>query len=80
MKSLWMLCVLAAGLALGGACGPQKEFCPNTGKDGVCPILGDDASNQPIDSGAGANTGNLCPSGQHGVSQPDGTVVCVPNS
>ena len=78
MKSLWMLCVLAAGLGLGAGCGPQKEFCPNTGKDGVCPILGDDAAPLPFDSGGGASTGNLCDPGYHGVSQ-NGMIVCVPN-
>ncbi len=80
MKSLWMLCVLAAGLALGTGCGPEKEFCPNTGKNGVCPILGDDARAPNMDGGGPTN---ICPQGQHVVANPDGNVLdplCVSNT
>lgn len=76
LKSLWMLCVLAGGLSVGAACGPQKEFCPNTGTNGVCPILGDDAHPREMDSSVG---GNLCDPGFHGEVQ-NGMVVCVPNA
>ena len=82
MKSLWMLCVLALGLTLGAACGPQEKFCPTTGADmgGKCPINGDDGGPRQFDSGSGANQGNLCDPGYHGVVQPDGSVACEPNS
>jgi hypothetical protein len=71
MKSLWMLCVLAAGLALGAACGPQEEFCPNTGKDGVCPIVGDDARAPNMDGGQMS----ICPPGKQVVANPDGNIL-----
>jgi hypothetical protein len=78
MKSLWMLCVLGLGLSLAGACGPQEQFCPNTGSNmnGKCPILGDDAMARQFDSGAGNSTGNLCPVGEHGVAVGD-AIVCM---
>jgi len=78
MKSLWMLCVLGLGLALGASCGPQQEFCPNTGSTmgGKCPINADDGGPRQFDSGTGATQGNLCPPGQHGVAVGD-AVVCM---
>jgi hypothetical protein len=79
MKSLWMLCVLALGLAFGAACGPQQEFCPNTGSmmHGKCPIVGDEYHPTNTDSGSQS----LCPSNQHLEPNPDGNVIgiCVPN-
>jgi len=79
MKSLWMLCVLALGLTFGAACGPQEDFCPNTGSGmgGKCPIAGDEMRIVNTDGG---NT-TLCPSGQHIEPNPDGNIVgiCVPN-
>ena len=77
MKSLWMLGVLAAGLALGAGCGPQENYCPNTGKNGVCPIAGDDTRVPMTDAG----DTTLCPSGQHIEKNPDGNIfgICVPN-
>jgi hypothetical protein len=79
MKSLWMLCVLAGGLALGTGCGPQEEFCPTSGSNmgGKCPIIGDDARNNVIDGGPGS----LCPTGEHIEPNPDGNIVgiCVRN-
>lgn len=77
MKSLWMLCVLAAGLALGAACGPQQAFCPNNGHNGVCPIIGDDAMPRQFDSGMGNGGGTGCPTGQHLMCSSDGTCVCT---
>lgn len=77
MKSLWMLCVLAAGLALGSGCGPQEKYCPNTGNNGVCPILGDDAAPRQMDSGNGNNGGTGCPAGQHLMCGSDGTCTCT---
>ncbi len=72
MKSLWMLCVLAAGLALATGCGPEKEFCPNTGHNGVCPILGDEAGPPPdMDSGQTS----ICPPGKTVVANPDGNLL-----
>jgi hypothetical protein len=78
MKSLWMLGVLAAGLTMGAGCGPQEEYCPNTGKNGVCPITGDDSRPPPMDDGGETS---LCPTGQHLAPNPDGNIigVCVPN-
>ena len=75
MKSLWMLCALAAALALGAACGPQEAFCPYTGNNGVCPILGDDAAPRQQDSGAGNGGGTGCPPGQH-LACSGGSCVC----
>jgi hypothetical protein len=79
MKSLWMLCVLSLGLALGAACGPQEEFCPNTGSTmgGKCPIVGDEMRVVNTDGGSTS----LCPQGQHLTTNPDGNVlgICVPN-
>ncbi len=77
MKSLWMLGVLAAGLAFGAGCGPQEEFCPNTGKNGVCPIVGDETRPVPMDAGSSS----LCPRGEHLAPNPDGNVIgiCVPD-
>jgi hypothetical protein len=76
MKSLWMLGVLAAGLTFAAGCGPQEEYCPNTGKNGICPIVGDER--RPVNMDAGDT--NLCPSGQHLVANPDGNFsgICVP--
>ena len=81
MKSLWMLCVLALGLAVGASCGPQQEFCPNTGSTmgGKCPKAGDEGGPRMFDSGTGASQGNLCGPGFHGVGNPDGSVTCLPN-
>lgn len=76
MKSLWMLGVLAAGLTLAAGCGPQEDYCPNTGKNGVCPIVGDERRIVQMDAG----DMNLCPSGQHLAPNPDGNIlgICVP--
>ena len=79
MKSLWMLCVLALGLALGAGCGPQQEFCPTTGSTmgGKCPIVGDEQHPQNTDAG----DMSVCPKGTHIEANPDGNIVgiCVPN-
>ena len=80
MKSLWMLCVLVAGLGLAAGCGPQEAFCPETGKNGVCPIKGDlDAHVRQMDSGGPTS---LCPAGQHISQNPDGNIIgiCVPDN
>ena len=37
------------GFAAG--CGPQEDYCPNTGKNGVCPIVGDDRRIIQMDAG-----------------------------
>lgn len=72
-----MLCVLAVGLAFGAACGPQQEFCPNTGTNGKCPIAGDEKKPTNMDGG----DTSLCPQGTHLAANPDGNVsgICVPN-
>ena len=79
MKSLWMLCVLAVGLALGAGCGPQEEFCPISGSTmgGKCPIVGDEQHPQNTDGG-GNNP--LCPPGTKLMANPDGNIngICVP--
>ena len=79
MKSLWILFVLSGALAIGASCGPQQAFCPNTGNNGVCPIVGDDAA--PI-QGTGGSTGPACPTGQQLMTNPDGNagLICVPSS
>lgn len=77
MKSLWMLCVLAAGLAVSAGCGPQEKFCPNIGKNGVCPIAGDDAAIKQFDSGSGNNGGTGCQPGTHLMCDSNGNCVCT---
>ena len=76
-----MLCVLAVGLALGAACGPQQEFCPNTGSmmGGKCPIIGDEYHPPNMDGGSTS----VCPiPGTHLTTNPDGNVlgICVPDN
>lgn len=75
MKSLWILFALSAGLAIAASCGPQQAYCPNTGKNGVCPITGDEAG---VSTGMGGSTGGGC-NGQLEIG-PDGGLTCVPNS
>ena len=77
MKSLWILFALSAGLAIAASCGPQQAYCPNTGKNGVCPITGDEAG---VSNGTGGNGGtNGCPAGQQLEPNPDGGgLICVP--
>jgi hypothetical protein len=78
LQSLWMLCVLALGLAFGAACGPQDEFCPNTGTEGKCPVGG--GGERKIENTDGGSTG-ICPDGTHIEPNPDGNIVgvCVSN-
>jgi hypothetical protein len=79
MKSVWMLCVLALGLAFSAACGPQEKFCPNTGSmmGGKCPIVGDEQHPQNMDGG----DNSICPKGTTLEPNPDGNIIgiCVPN-
>jgi len=76
MKSLWILFGLSAALAIASSCGPQQAYCPNTGKNGVCPILGDDGG--PINTGSGGSQGSGC-TGQLQPG-PDGGLICVGGS
>jgi hypothetical protein len=79
LQSLWMLCVLALGLAFGAACGPMEDFCPNTGSGmgGKCPITGDEK--RPVNMDGGDTS--VCPQGTHIAPNPDGNIVgiCVAN-
>ena len=59
-KSLWVVGALAGALTGAMGCGPQQEYCPNTGTNGgTCPSQGDDAQAQGQDA-----QNPQCPAGE----------------
>jgi hypothetical protein len=73
-KSLWLVCALSGALVGAAGCGPEQAYCPNTGTNGVCPILGDDASM----SNGGSGGSITCDAGFQFLPNDAGQFACRP--